>query len=354
MKRALCLGLLSLTLLGACRTIQPETKEQGDPYARYVWPPPPDTPRIRLATILTGRGDVEASSRWQRALLGASPHSPYDFLRKPFACDYDAQGRLWVTDPALHALLRFDRRGRRYDVFGTTGSLALKTPLGLCLDSKGAVYVADAGLGKVVVFSPEGELLRAFGRPGELVNPTDAAVAPSGDKLFVTDSKAHQLVVFDLASGNKVATLGKRGEAEGEFNFPSALAFAPSGHLLVVDQVNARVQILDAEGEVVDVLGGRGVGFGNFVRPKDVAVDRQGRIYVTDAAFNNVQIFDGELRLLTFVGETGSQPGQFRIASGVATWGDEFAVVDQLGRRVQVFRYLPGAGEQSPPGKNSP
>ena len=76
------------------------------------------------------------------------------------------------------------------------------------------------------------------------------------------------------------------------------------------------------------------------VRPKDVAIDELDLAYVTDAAFNNVQVFDPDYGLLTFVGSGGGEPGQFRIASGVAVHGDRFAVVDQLNRRVQVFRFI--------------
>ncbi len=76
------------------------------------------------------------------------------------------------------------------------------------------------------------------------------------------------------------------------------------------------------------------------MRPKDVAVDEEGFMYVTDAAFNNLQLFDSDFTLLTFVGDGGRQPGQFQIASGVAARAGEFAVVDQLNRRVQLFRFL--------------
>ncbi|HEX9187860.1 MAG TPA: hypothetical protein VGB87_12340, partial [Vicinamibacteria bacterium] len=91
----------------------------------------------------------------------------------------------------------------------------------------------------------------------------------------------------------------------------------------------------------------------SFVRPKDVAVDEAGFLYVTDAAFGNVQIFDADLQLLTFVGAGGESPGQFQIASGVAVRGDRFAIVDQLGRRVQVFRYLVPKTAPSPRGSTT-
>ena len=309
-------------------------------YDQYVWPPPPDPARIQLEDVVLGRADTLAKSRFQRALLGSSPQGPFDWLKRPFAVAYDAQGRLLVTDSALGALFRFDRPARKADVLGTTGAVALRTPLGLDVAHDGRIYVADVGIRKVVAFDPDGKVRGVYGREGELENPTDAAVSPDGRSLYVADSRAHRVVVFDVASARKTRTIGRRGQGEGEFNFPSAVAFDSSGNLLVVDQINARVQVLTEAGGFLAQLGGLGVGYANFVRPKDVAVDEEGFVYVTDAAFGNVQIFDADLQLLTFVGSGGEGPGQFQIASGVAVRGDRFAMVDQLGRRVQVFRYL--------------
>ncbi|MCP4900627.1 MAG: hypothetical protein GY906_26995 [bacterium] len=339
-----------LCLFTACGTTTTSIRndEKEDPYAEYVWPPPPDEARIKLTDIIHGRIDVVAGSRFSRSLFGASPHSPYDWLKKPFAVAFDTRGRILVTDSTLGALIRFDEDGKRMDVFGVTGGLRLKTPLGLGLGPDDTIYVADAGIAKVLAFDEDGNLKGIFGREGELVNPTDAAVSPDGEQLFVTDSKAQQIVVFDIESTAKASAFGTRGEGQGEFNYPSSLAFSSSGRLIVVDQLNARVLVLDREGEYIEEFGSRGVNFGSFVRPKDVAVDEHGLIYVTDGAFNNVQIFRDDLALLTFVGDGGVNPGQFRIASGISVYGNRFAVADQLNRRVQVFEFVSSRVGDSP------
>lgn len=318
-------------------TTQPEADGR---YAKYVWPPPPDKPRIRLTAILSGRADVEATSTFSRTLMGASPQGPYDWLRKPFGVKFDRQGRLLVTDSELGALIRFDRKGRRMDVFGTSGPIRLKRPMGLAVGADDTVYVADGGLQRIVAFDSEGNMKAAFGRPGDLNNPTGVAVSPDQSRLFVADSRAHRIAVFEIRSGALLRTFGQQGDKEGEFNHPTSLAFSREGELLVVDQINARIEVFSEEGEFLDAFGHAGVGFGNFVRPKDVALDDEGLIYVTDAAFSNVQIFASDLRLLTFVGSNGKEPGQFQIACGIATRGDEFAIVDQIGARVQVFRFI--------------
>ena len=337
----------ALTLLAAAapgdaqrRPEKASPAPSGDPYAEYVWPPPPDTPRIRLEAVLSGRIDVEGESKIGRFLIGASPQGAFDKLRKPYAVAFDPQGRILVTDWQTGALLRFDLEGRKLDVLGTQGALRLKRPMGLDVAADGTIFVADLGQAKVLAFGPDGKLAAAFGKGGELTNPTDVAVAPDGRRIFVVDSKAHRIVIFDRATAEKSGEFGRAGEKDGEFAFPTALAFTGDGNLLVVDQINARVQLVSPDGEYLDAFGSRGVGFGEFVRPKDVAVDEVGFIYVIDNAFNNVQIFDSDFALLTFVGEAGQTPGRFAGASGVAVKGDRFAVVDQLGGRLQLFRFV--------------
>ncbi len=351
-------GILCLTLaclasgLNADAVAGRDKKKKAareDAYAAYVWPPPPDEPRIRLVDVIHGRVDVEAESKWRRMLLGASPSSPYDRLEKPFAVAIDEEGRLLVTDSASGSLIRFDREGRKMDVFGTQGPIRLKTPLGMGTGPGGIVYVADVGLRKVVAIDAEGAVRAVYGKKGELDNPTDVVLSPDGGRLYVADSRAHRIVVLDAQSGAVAFSFGTRGHEDGEFSYPTSLAFNHEGDLFVVDQLNARVQVFTADGDYLDQLGRRGVGFGDLVRPKDIAVDEAGRIYVSDNAFNNIQIFDADFSLLTFVGEGGRGPGQFAGASGIAARDGRFAVVDQLGQRVQLFRYLDsGDGKESP------
>lgn len=341
--------LATATLVLAIASATPlfaQKAKKADPYAAYVWPAPPDNPRIRLTAILSGRIDVEGSSRFSKALIGASPQSVYDNLKKPFGVKFDQSGRVLVSDSALGAVLRFDQKQRRMDVIGTRGSTPLKQPLGLAVAQDGTIYVADIGLQKIVAFDERGSLKAAYGKAGELSNPTGVAVSPDQKRLFVADSKQHRIAVFEIATGKLLKTFGKPGGGEGEFYFPTSVAFSKQGELCVVDQMNARVVIFTQEGEFVDAFGESGASFGKFVRPKDIALDDDGLIYVTDAAFSNVQIFGNDLRLLTFVGANGTNPGQFQIASGIATRGDEFAVVDQLNHRVQLFRFIASKNER--------
>ena len=327
------------TPIEAAKKKEPATPAQ-DPFEHLVWPPPPDKARIKLERVLAGRVDVEGTSKLKKFLIGLTETSPYDRLKKPFAVAFDSQGRILVTDFETRALVRFDTEGGVMDVLGTGGRLPIQQPLGLAIGPDETIYVTDNGRKMVIALTSEGDLVGAFGNQGDLQNPTDSAVSPDNEHLYVADSKAHEIVVYRREDASLVSRIGGPGMDAGKFHYPTSLAFGPEGRLFVVDQLNARVQVLAEDGEFEFEFGGRGVGFGSFVRPKDIAVDEIGFIYVTDNAFNNVQIFDYDGTLLTFVGETGTVPGRFHGASGIAVQGERFAVVDQLGHRIQIFRFI--------------
>ena len=52
-------------------------------------------------------------------------------------------------------------------------------------------------------------------------------------------------------------TIGKNGEAEGEFNFPTELRL-DGENLAVVDAMNFRVQVLDRSGQLLYAVGKHG------------------------------------------------------------------------------------------------
>lgn len=339
------LGALALLLLALGCATSPSTSKSPstkDPFEKFVWPRPPNPARIRLSGIWANRIDVEGESGLSKALIAQSDMSPLDFLIKPFAVDFDREGRILVTDPQKAALFRIDRAGHRWDVAGTTTTPRLKVPLGLAVGPDGRIYVADSGVGQIVVFDPEmEEIVATLGTPGrELQRPTDVAISRDGLSAFVVDSSLHKVLRFDLRSGKQAGSIGTRGTGDGEFNFPVALATDPDGNLFVIDSMNSRLQIFSPDGTYLDQFGSLSTTFGGFVRPKDVAIDDRGFIYVTDAAFNNIQIFSPELDLLTFVGQGGTDLDSMNLPVGVKVRGDEIAVVDQIRGRILVFRYI--------------
>jgi DNA-binding beta-propeller fold protein YncE len=248
-------------------------------------------------------------------------------------------GVLYVADPGAQAVFLYDEPRHRNITLNRVGDRVLASPVAVAAGTDGQFFIVDSWLREVLLLDRDGRLVRTIGHP-DLQRPSSVAFDPERHRLYVGDSKAHVVHVFD-DQGARVAHIGRLGGGPGEFNSPTHIAVTGDGSLIVTDALNFRVQVFDAHGNYRYRVGEHGDGAGNFAAPKGVATDRAGRIYVADAMFDAVQIFDSQGRLLLGVGEQGRGPGQFWIPNGLSIdSSDQLFVADAYNRRVQVFQLL--------------
>ena len=81
------------------------------------------------------------------------------------------------------------------------------------------------------------------------------------------------------------------GSADGQFNFPYAVTVAPSGHLIISDQNNHRVQIFSETGQFIHKFGSKGSSETQFKDPSGVLVNSSGFIFVCDTGNSRINIF---------------------------------------------------------------
>lgn len=329
-------------LLAGCGT----QTARRDSLASPVWPPPPETARFRHEATLRNAGsaaDASAAARL-REQLGAES-APAGFA-KPGAVAA-AQGRVYVGDTEGRRVFVFDLARRRSFAFGVRREGELRKPAGIAVDARGLVYVVDATARRLLVYDAIGLFQRAIDGAGLWVRPTGVAVSADGAQVHLVDtggvdSDAHRVHSYD-GQGRLLRSLGRRGDAPGEFNLPVDAAMGPDGTLWVLDAGNFRVQAFDAEGRFLRAFGSPGNGLGQFGRPRGLAIDREGLLYVSDASFANVQVFQGDGQLLLALGGRGvsDAPGRFALPAGLAC--DETGrlyVADQFFHKIEVIRKL--------------
>ncbi len=348
-----------------------------------VWPPPPDSARIRWAGAFDHGEGARAGvfESLKRFVTGAGPRAEERLVR-PTDVYAEDSAYVYVTDAAQGRILVRDRNRRALRTLAVPAGAAPARPMGIGGDGRGRIYVTDPPNRRVVVLERDGRFVRAFGGRGVLLNPVDVAVDTAAGLAWVADSHLHQVLAFD-SEGRCVRALGlangdanakpvehetpetpeerslaevhraaagsrdvreNRGAGPGEFLFPCGVAVAADGTLFVSDGLNGRVQVFARDGAFRREFGHLGDVPGTFARPKGISLDRDGNAYVVDAAFNNVQMFDPEGRLLLAFGAFGSGPGELWLPLGV--WvdrDDRIYVADRYNGRVQEFTRL-GAG----------
>jgi len=149
---------------------------------------------------------------------------------------YGPSGEIAVVDWGNHRVQAFHPNGTLAFKVGSRGSAdgQFFYPAGVAYGPSGELAVADSGNHRVQVFSPPTcvtacvlSLLEAVHFSAVLKMGPPQGFAPDG--------------VFDH-------TLGSRGSADGQFYWPSGVAYGPSGELAVADSGNHRVQVFGGGG----------------------------------------------------------------------------------------------------------
>ncbi len=319
--------------------------------ANVLYPPPEtqETPRFRYLGQLLGETNLKQAERGRPAGrrllewiagLQEGPEQPL-VLQRPQTGTVDAAGRVIVTDGSRNAVFVFDEAQGRMDVWEqASATLRFVSPVGVAVGRAGELLVADAALARVFRLGPDGAPRGEFGA-GLLQRPTGLARDGKTGRVFVADTHAHDIKVFD-DEGRHLATWGRRGSEPGELNYPTHLAVS-NGLLLVCDTLNARIQGFDAQGVATLQMGERGLYVGNLVRPKGVAADDEGNVYVVESMYDTLLVFDRAGRFLMSLGGTGKDAGRFYLPAGV--WIDarnRVFVADMFNGRVAVFQFLGG------------
>ena len=334
-----------LGLLVACAPGEPLRPELESAAQRPAWPPPPEAARIAYERSVSGARDWSIRRSFAQRLVDAVAGETPQRLVRPTGVAQHA-GVLCVADPGAAALWIFDAPRNRSVRVTQAKDVRLASPVAVAMRPDGGIYVADTVLGAVFLFDREGGLVRVAAREG-IERPSGIAYDPQSDRLYVGDSLANRIAVFD-ASGRRVAQWGEPGSSNGQFNHPTHLAFTASRALLVTDSLNFRVQAFDAAGRFLWKLGHHGDGSGDLAAPKGVASDRDGHVYVADALFDAVQIFDADGAFLLAFGEHGAAPGELALPGGIFIGpDDEIYVADAYNGRIEIFG-RPGAGEARP------
>jgi len=334
--------------------------------SKIVWPSPPAIARVRFQSILTGQridwagltSTQKPKQSWMDRLAGEQPDRQVKDVQKKvgfqlmrvFGVAADSKGNIYAADQGVGAIFIFpksDKEPVQLIKHGVDARLPMIN--GLAVDDDDRLFVTDVKLHHVLVFSAKHEQEASFGAD-QLVAPAGVAIDTSNRFVYVVDTQADQVVVFDADKYTLLRRIGTGGKkhsltSPGDFALPTHVAVDKDGNVYVTDTLNNRVEIFDADGGFISEFGKPGDGPGHFARPKGIALDSDGHIWVTDEIQSRVQVFDKEGRLLLYMGEQGWYPGQFQGLYGIAAdnYNNRIITSEQFPGRVQVFRYVTDA-----------
>jgi len=228
---------------------------------------------------------------------------------------------------------------------------ALVRPYGVAM-ADGKIYVADSRAPGLAIFdlkSRKFSLMSGSGS-GRMQRPINVTIDTDGTK-YVTDTARNQVLVYDRGNSFVAAYGGK-----GEFK-PVDIAIA-GDRLYVVDIEHHEVQVLDKRsGKLQFKFGRSGADKDKWLhQPTNLTIGREGDIYIVETGNFRVARYTPDGKFVRHYGEAGQAPGQFARPKGIAIdRAGRLYVGDAAFQNVQIFdpegRILMAFGQ---PGDNSP
>lgn len=252
-------------------------------------------------------------------------------------------GRVFVVDKAAR-IQRFDSDGR-YETEWRMPEWDNGKPTGLGVDRDNRVWVADTHYSRVIVFDRDGRELKRFGEPGEgdgqFLWPTTVAFDPDGN-VFVGEYGGNDRInkFSPWPECRFILSFARGSVDEGGVSRPQGLAFDADGVLWVTDASNHRVSRYDRDGNYLGSFGVIGGGAGEFRYPYDVAVRSDQTLVISDYGNNRVVRVGRDGRTLGAWGREGRDVGCVLHAWSLDVGPNgRMYVLDSWNNRVQVVAW---------------
>jgi DNA-binding beta-propeller fold protein YncE len=216
----------------------------------------------------------------------------------------DNRGNIFIADTENSRIQKFSATGAFVSSIGTKGAGygQFGEPDGIAIDPAGNIYVAEAFNHRVQKLTPDGAYLAEWRGPDPgFYGPRKLTLGPD-QSLYVVDQGRTRIVRLNL-KGEVLATWGRKGTKDGEFDDPTSVTVDPTGNTVyVADPRNGRIQVFDSSGKFLRKWSvpewGQPYGF------EDLTIDpASGRLFASSARMDSILVFDlkgnriGALRL---------------------------------------------------------
>ena len=185
-----------------------------------------------------------------------------------------------------------------------------KKPRGIAVNSKGLIAVADSESHCILIYDKEGKCMQKLGcygnSAGQLNSPAYVTFI-NDDEILVVDELNHRIQQLNIKTGKFVKSFGKEGTGEGEFKNPASICMDGEGRVVVTDCRNHRIQVLSEDGEPVFIFGDSGP---EKVHKPTACIYHKNSFIVSDRGNYCLKVYDSSGIFLYKIGEQGSGDGQ--------------------------------------------
>ena len=237
-----------------------------------------------------------------------TPTQTIDNVKTPWGIALgQSEEKITVTENKENTVSIFSHQNGEFakvNTFGTKGSLPSEFDYihGVAVDENGHILVVDNSNHRIQKFTADGKFIMAVGKLGSSVQclefhyPHGIGIHPHTKMIYVVDTDNHRIQILH-PSLTAYSMFGRRGNKEGEFEFPYDVAFDTNGNVYVTDSDNNRIQVFTAEGRYLGQFGEKNEAM-KLSTPHGIAIGADNIVYVTENKSNCVSIFTTEGQFL--------------------------------------------------------
>jgi DNA-binding beta-propeller fold protein YncE/ABC-type spermidine/putrescine transport system permease subunit II len=212
-------------------------------------------------------------------------------------------------------------------------------PTGVSIDDDGLIWIADTHQHRILVIDQEGNEVFHFGEygteDGQFLYPTDVAFGSNGE-VYVSEYGGNERINVFSREGEFQYSFGHFGKDKDGFIRPQSMAISPlTGNLFITDAGNHRIVERTPTGAFVQIIASAGRDQGEVLFPYGIVFDSSDTFLVCEFGNNRLQRFSTEGESLEVFGGAGDVAGLFKTPWAVVLSGDELIVADTGNNRLQ-------------------
>ncbi len=211
-----------------------------------------------------------------------------------------ADGAIYIVEQRGARVQKLSPDGTVLTSWGERGAGEgqFSSPNTLTIAPDGSIMVVDSGNHRIQVFDENGNFLRMWGKsgdaPGSLIFPWSVVVRPNS--TYLVSDVGNQVFAYDQEGnylGTALAGDGPNSDKDSAYD----LEIDTSGNLFLGDYRDNRLTILAPDFTALASWGKKGSGDGEFDGLAGFALGQNGRVIVSDEGNNRVEVFQIALPL---------------------------------------------------------
>jgi len=253
------------------------------------------------------------------------------------------KNEIYIVDPTERNIRIFNENGMEVYRFGDDESLG--TIIDITVDSDGNIFVLSLLKSAVILCNFRGELvseIKIKNLPPEFSMFTPDRIIYQEGRLYLAATNSLRIVVTNtngvFEKGYDLAPLLGVSDKKRDVNDISGFNVDREGNMLFTIPVLSSAFRLSPEGRIEN-FGQSGSGPGKFGIASGIAADDRGYIYISDKLRCVVMVFNNNLEFKAEFGYRGYQPGNLIVPDDIGIDNNGRIYVAQAGARgVSVFR----------------